>query len=209
MDIPEIFWEILLRLPYREIFRLRCLSSWILNLSRNRLFWEEKSAYDFGSSLRFVDQDKDPEEGYRFLMAEKKIPERGIEAYLPITECLELAFERDNYSLIRYFFSFSPSDQDFFLFLTEKNQMVDFPIYPHSQLIIQITAYYLGKRGTSRGLAFLLQNYVTYLDIILIAVQEGAEKANNLEILHQIKSYRFPNIFNFYQLNTYPQYLSS
>lgn len=196
MDIPEIIWEIFLRLPYREIIRLRTVSSSILNMTRKRLFWEEKSILDFGSSIRSLNP-KSPEESYIFMMAENRIVERGVERHLPIDVCLDAAFDADNLPLLQYFFSFtSPADRRFFFaFLNEWEDVLPL-CASSSKSMIRMVAYYLGKEGKERGLDILIRSHITYTDIIINAARSGAKKAKRKKMLNTIDKYQGKNLFS-------------
>jgi len=108
MSFPnEIFYSILLRIPYNSMASCTKICRMFKDTISDRYFWKKKFEQDF-PTISYHHPIYTALQRYNYQLYLTNI-QRGSERYIPLDDCLELALLRKQYSLVKYFLDIGAS----------------------------------------------------------------------------------------------------
>lgn len=152
----EVWFHILIWVPYRDLLRYQRVNRCFLNIISDRVLWEAKSMLEYRYSHRLLSQ-RHPYSGYVLCRLENGYVDIGADEFCFRDDCLSAALVSSDFELLR---SLMGSDRNFFN--AASNEFVDLlevlPTPPNP--IILYSVYVASQRGHLNVVKYLFNKYV-------------------------------------------------
>lgn len=187
-ELPDELWfQILLWVPYRDLLKIRSVSTMFVRLISDRVFWETKSILEFGYNYRFLNQ-RHPYSGYIYVLLQYGHIDYGSDEFYPRDKCLLNALQGNDLALIRGLLYSPGGDID--------RQFVDASKYGYVELlrllpipptaIILYSAYLASRNGHLDVVKYFFDTYVPLTKDIYDYANLGAAEGDRDHVLDHL-----------------------